>query len=193
MLREDNWTLPNVLTISRILLTPAFVMAFESRRYDLAWGVFALAGLTDALDGFLARVLHQRTRLGSMLDPLADKVLLVTCFICLALNGLLPNWLATLAVSRDVIIVGGLVLLNFWGVEVKSGIAPSAWGKLTTLFQISLVFTVMLQESLGRYWPLVLDGLIYGTAGLTILSGFFYVRKGFALFPNPEADEGPRR
>lgn len=189
MLREDNWTLPNVLTISRILLTPVFVMAFESHRFDLAWGLFALAGLTDALDGLLARLLRQRTRLGSMLDPLADKVLLVTCFICLASGGFLPGWLVTLAVSRDALIVGGLILLNLWGVEVKSGIAPSIWGKLTTLFQISLVFTVMLQESLGRSWPLVLDGLIYGTALLTALSGLLYVRRGFALFPSPDEDE----
>ncbi len=189
MLREDNWTLPNVLTISRILLTPAFVMAFEGRRFDLALGLFAVAGLTDGLDGLLARLLRQRTRLGSMLDPLADKVLLVTCFICLASGGFLPSWLATLAVSRDAIIVGGLILLNFWGVEVKSGIAPSLWGKLTTLFQISLVFLVMLQESLGRSWPLVLEGLVLGTAAFTALSGFLYVCKGFALFPHPGEDE----
>ena len=78
-------------------------------------------------------------------------------------------------------------------VEPRLLIAPSAWGKLTTLFQISLVFTVMLQESLGRSWPLVLEGLVLGTAAFTALSGFLYVRKGFALFPQPDEDERQRR
>ncbi|HMM40150.1 MAG TPA: CDP-alcohol phosphatidyltransferase family protein [Desulfovibrio sp.] len=192
-LREDNWTIPNLLTISRILLTPAFAAAFTSHRFDLAWGLFALAGLTDALDGLLARLLHQRTRLGGMLDPLADKVLLVTSFICLSLAGFLPAWLAALVVSRDAIIVGGLVMLNFWGVEVRNKIRPSLWGKLTTAAQISLVFMVMLQESLGCSWPLLQDGLILLAAALTAVSGLHYVLRGFALFPVPDDDERFRR
>ncbi|MES9995048.1 CDP-alcohol phosphatidyltransferase family protein [Desulfovibrio aminophilus] len=192
-LREDNWTIPNLLTISRILLTPAFVVAFIGHRFDLAWGLFALAGLTDALDGLLARLLHQRTRLGGMLDPLADKILLVTSYICLSMAGFLPAWLVALVVSRDAIIVGGLVLLNFWGVEVRDRIHPSVWGKLTTAAQISLVFVVMLQGSLGRSWPLLLDGLIFLAAVLTVVSGVHYVRRGFALFPVPDEDEHIRR
>ncbi len=192
MFREDNWTLPNLLTISRILLTPGFVMAYANRRFDLAWALFAVAGLTDALDGLLARLLRQRTRLGSMLDPLADKVLLVTSFICLSLGGFLPNWLATLVVSRDAIIVGGLVVLNFWGVEVRSGIRPSLLGKLTTVAQIGLVLFVMAQESFGLWNPGLLEALVLLAAGLTLVSGFSYIRRGFALFPTSDEDERRR-
>lgn len=192
MYREDNWTLPNLLTISRILLTPGFVMAYANRRFDLAWALFAVAGLTDALDGLLARLLKQRTRLGSMLDPLADKVLLVTSFICLSLGGFLPSWLATLVVSRDAIIVGGLVVLNFWGAEVKSGIRPSLLGKLTTVAQIGLVLFVMAQETFGLWRPVLLEGLILFTAGLTLVSGLLYIRRGFALFPAPDEEERRR-
>ena len=84
MARNAIWTIPNILTIVRILLTPVFVMAYTSENFNLAWILFAIAGLTDALDGFLARIWNQRTELGAMLDPLADKTLLFTSFICLA-------------------------------------------------------------------------------------------------------------
>ena len=123
-LRENNWTIPNLLTVSRIMLTPGFVMAFVDQRFDLAWVLFAIAGFTDALDGTLARLLKQRSTFGAMLDPLADKILLVTSFICLAVQDWIPGWLSILVVSRDVFIVGGLALLNYSGVDVKRGIRP---------------------------------------------------------------------
>ncbi|MDP3426615.1 MAG: CDP-alcohol phosphatidyltransferase family protein, partial [Humidesulfovibrio sp.] len=121
-MRENNWTIPNLLTVSRILMTPGIVMAFADKRFDIAWVLFALAGLTDALDGALARILKQRSSFGAMLDPLADKILLDTSFTCLAVQGWIPSWLAVLVVSRDVFIVGGLALLQYSGVDVKRGI-----------------------------------------------------------------------
>jgi len=185
--RDTIWTIPNLLTITRILLTPVFVMAYLNQRFDLAWALFAIAGLTDALDGFLARVLKQRTRLGAMLDPLADKCLLVTSFLCLASQGWIPKWLTVLVVSRDAIIVGGLALLHFWGVDIKSRIHPIWSSKFTTTSQILLVFFVMIQKTFDLEYPSVEMWIIVVTAALTVVSGVHYMLKGFGFFAEEEA------
>ncbi|MEF2144447.1 MAG: CDP-diacylglycerol--glycerol-3-phosphate 3-phosphatidyltransferase [Desulfovibrionaceae bacterium] len=183
MKKDSNLTIPNILTVLRILLTPGFVVAFLDNRLDLAWLLFAVAGFTDALDGFLARVLKQRTRLGSMLDPLADKVLLTTSYVCLSMVGMLPRWIAVMVVSRDIIIVGGLALIQFFGGEVRGRIMPSWLGKTTTLFQIGLVLFVMAERSLGVDYEAVRSFLMYSTAMLTGASGLDYIRAGFRLLP----------
>jgi len=180
--RDAIWTIPNILTIVRILLTPVFVMAYTSENFNLAWILFAIAGLTDALDGFLARIWNQRTELGAMLDPLADKALLVTSFICLALKGWLPVWLTVLVVSRDTIIIGGLAVLNFWGVDVRSRIKPIWISKFTTAAQIFLVIFVMLQRTFELDYHFALDLMVWITAAATVWSGIAYVRRGFELF-----------
>lgn len=182
--KDSNLTIPNVLTIIRILLTPGFVMAYSGERFDLAWGLFAVAGLTDALDGFLARLLKQRSWLGAILDPLADKILLDTSYICLALNGWLPNWISILVVTRDVLIIGGLALLRFLGVAVDQKIRPSWASKATTLFQILLVLFVMLQQSLDISYPAIFWSLAVMTVILTTLSGADYVHIGFKYLPD---------
>jgi len=182
-MRENNWTIPNVLTVSRILMTPGIVMAFADKRFDIAWVLFALAGLTDALDGLLARILKQRSNFGAMLDPLADKILLDTSFICLAVQGWLPTWLAVLVVSRDVFIVGGLGLLQYSGVDVQRGIKPVWFSKCATLVQIMLVLLIMVEHSLVLSYPvsrLLLEG---GVALLTVTSGVYYVFIGFKMIP----------
>ena len=182
MPRDAIWTIPNILTIGRILLTPVFVMAYTSENFNLAWILFAIAGLTDALDGFLARIWNQRTQLGAMLDPLADKALLVTSFICLSVKGWIPAWFTILVVSRDVIIIGGLAVLNFWGVDVRSRIKPIWISKFTTAAQIVLVISIMIQRTFGFGYGYVLAGMVGITAVATALSGMAYVRKGFELF-----------
>lgn len=189
MRREHNLTIPNLLTISRILLTPGFVIAFLDERFDLAWVLFAVAGLTDALDGILARVLKQRSRLGSILDPLADKLLLVTSFICLAVNGWAPRWLVVLVVSRDVIIVGGLTLIQLFGVDVRSRINPSWLSKTTTCVQISLVLFVMVQKSFKLDLSPGGAVLVYLTAVLTLVSLLHYIHTGFRLLPHGDESE----
>jgi len=185
-LRENNWTIPNLLTVTRIMLTPGFVMAFVDQRFDLAWVLFAIAGLTDALDGTLARILKQRSTFGAMLDPLADKVLLVTSFLCLALQGWIPRWLAVLVVSRDVFIVGGLALLNYSGVDVKRGIKPVWISKCATLAQISLVLLIMVEHSMDMFRPDIREWLVWTVALLTILSGAYYLVIGLRMFPHNE-------
>ncbi len=188
MSRDAIWTVPNILTIIRILLTPVFVMAYTSENFNLAWILFAIAGLTDALDGFLARIWNQRTQLGAMLDPLADKALLVTSFICLAAKGWIPIWFTVLVVSRDAIIVGGLAVLNFWGVDVRSRIKPIWISKFTTAAQILLVIVVMVGRTFDLSYPIFLTIFVWVTAVGTVLSGFAYVRKGFELFAEETGD-----
>lgn len=188
MSADTIWTIPNILTVVRILLTPVFAMAYISENFNMAWMLFAVAGLTDALDGFLARIWNQRTQLGAMLDPLADKALLVTSFICLAAKGWIPNWLTVLVVSRDAIIIGGLAVLNFWGVDVRSRIQPIWISKFTTAAQIILVIFVMLQRTFSFEYPTVLSVVVWTTAIATIWSGIAYVRRGFELFAEEGSD-----
>jgi len=183
-MRENNWTIPNMLTVSRILLTPGIVMAFADRRFDIAWVLFAVAGLTDALDGALARILKQRSSFGAMLDPLADKILLDTSFICLALQDWIPTWLAVLVVSRDVFIVGGLALLQYSGVDVKRGIKPVWFSKCATLAQILLVLLIMVEHSLVVSYPGTRLLLVATVALLTATSGVYYVNLGFKMVPH---------
>jgi len=182
-LRENNWTIPNLLTVSRIMLTPGFVMAFVDQRFDLAWILFAIAGFTDALDGTLARLLKQRSTFGAMLDPLADKILLVTSFICLAVQDWIPGWLSILVVSRDIFIVGGLALLHYSGVDVKRGIRPVWISKCATTAQIALVLLIMVEHSMQSFHPELRLGLVYAVAALTALSGGYYLVIGLRMFP----------
>ncbi|MBN2140915.1 MAG: CDP-alcohol phosphatidyltransferase family protein [Desulfovibrionaceae bacterium] len=183
MTRENNWTIPNLLSIVRVLLTPAFVMAYLEHRFALAWVLFGVAGLTDALDGFLARLLKQRSRLGSMLDPLADKILLVTSFICLTMQGWIPSWLTVIVVTRDVIILGGLALLHFFGVEISRNISPLCSSKITTSLQIILVLFVMFQRTFSLDYPQLQEIIVAATAFMTMFSGLHYVLRGLAFFP----------
>ncbi|WP_243366326.1 CDP-alcohol phosphatidyltransferase family protein [Fundidesulfovibrio soli] len=179
-----NWTIPNALTMARILLTPFFVVLFLDGNYFGALSMFFLAGLSDALDGLLARLLDQRSALGAILDPLADKILLVTSFICLAHAGWIPLWLAVLVVSRDVIILGGIALLTFWGRDMRQSIHPSLVSKLTTATQMALVLTGFLvgMDVWGGAGKALLLGLVWIAAALTVVSGGHYVAKGLAMF-----------
>lgn len=178
----SNWTIPNALTIARILTTPLFVVLFLDENYLAALSMFFLAGVTDALDGFLARVLDQRSQLGAVLDPLADKVLLDTAFVCLAQADWVPLWLAVTVVSRDVLILGGVALLTFWGQDMRASIKPSAVSKATTAFQMTLVLVAFVQGGAGWAIGAAADVLAWATGLLTIVSGAHYVFKGLAMF-----------
>jgi len=185
MALENNWNLPNSLTVFRVLVTPGFVLAFIKGQVEIAWGLFALAGFTDALDGFLARVLKQRTTLGAMLDPLADKVLLVAAYLCLGLWEWIPTWLTVVVISRDVIIIGGLALLTFWGTDIRAEIRPSMISKVNTNAQILLIFLVLAERSLDFHRPGLEMVLTFLVGGLTFVSGIHYVIRGVSLFhPN---------
>ncbi|WP_051617164.1 CDP-alcohol phosphatidyltransferase family protein [Desulfonatronovibrio hydrogenovorans] len=178
----SNWTIPNLLTIIRIFITPAFVVAFFNEDYILALTLFVLAGLTDGLDGFLARVLKQRSRLGAMIDPLADKFLLLTSFVCLGVQGWIPFWLIVVVISRDLIVIGGLFVLHIFGINVKNKINPTLDSKLNTLFQIILLLVAMAAYTFDVSGLLLLTSILVFLVGfLTIFSGVRYVLLGFSF------------
>jgi cardiolipin synthase len=176
--------LPNAITVTRILLVPPFVL-FLLRGHDTgALAVFAAAAISDFIDGFLARRLRQQTALGRFLDPLADKLLAGTAFILLALRHVLPDWLTVVVISRECVIVVGMVLLNMLGVRVE--VAASRVGKWNTAFQLTTVCAVLLVGVLASSpWPPWLSpslALLYiATATTTIISGFQYLFRGLRL------------
>src|SRR6202162_5748059 len=136
------FTVPNQLTFLRLGFLPLFIISIHYDRYQLALVILIVAGLTDALDGVLARSLNQKTALGAYLDPIADKLLLSSSFVVLALNRKISWWLTTLVLSRDVILLTSAAVIL-----VVSGyrkFPPSIYGKITTALQILLVFAVVL-------------------------------------------------
>ncbi len=166
-------TLPNIITLARLLAVPATVWLMLTQRLDLAFIVFLLAGLSDGVDGFLARRLGMESRLGALLDPIADKALLSGVMLLLAWLGLLPVWLAALVVGRDLLITGGYGLL--WLRGMPPPIAPLLISKLNTAAQIALAATALCLGGFG--WPGsgTVEVLGWLTAGTTLVSGLAYV------------------
>ncbi len=174
------FTIPNQLTLLRMLLVPVFVTFMIYKRWGSALFVFVTAALTDALDGYLARRLNQKTLLGAVMDPLSDKVMMVSSFVVLSEQGLLPPWLTVIVVSRDALLVGGVVLLRLFGTgELR--IEPAFVGKLTTFFQV-LTVAAVLSFKVASFSPGMLLRVLYGvTAAMTLLSGYVYFRRGREL------------
>jgi cardiolipin synthase len=172
--------LPNLLSIGRILCAPLFIILLLNQLYGWALLTFVVAALTDAADGLLARLLKQRTVLGTYLDPAADKLLNASSYITLAILNLLPSWLAVIVVSRDVIICLGLMIL-FWTSHPLE-IRPSIASKLTTGFQFcTIVFA--LWAAYGAPAPnLLMFFLKWGTAIGTVVSGLQYIGRGIKIF-----------
>src|ERR1700727_2770193 len=136
------FTVPNQLTFLRLAFLPLFIIAIKYDNYAVAMAIFVIAGFSDMLDGFLARSLNQRSPIGAYLDPIADKLLLSSSYIVLALKGKIGWWLAILVLGRDVLIlVACAVILLAAGYRL---FPPSFWGKATTLFEILLVILALL-------------------------------------------------
>jgi len=170
-------SIPNFLSLFRIILVPVTVIFLIDGSFFTALAIFTLAGVTDALDGFLARVLSQKTVLGAYLDPLADKALLTSCFVTLSIMGIIPGWLAVVVVSRDFIILLGISILFM--VSVPFEIKPIFVSKVTTAVQIMTVFLALAFKTLGGDGhPLFIHSLHWLTAGFTIISGFHYLIRG---------------
>src|SRR5579864_6137537 len=167
------FTVPNQITFLSLGLVPLFIILVFYRRYNWALGILILAALTDSMDGLLARSLNQKTRLGAYLDPIADKLLLSSSFVVLALNGQIRWWLTILVLGRDVLILtAAAVILVTTGYRA---FPPSIYGKLATTMQILLVFTV-LAAAVFHNPSLIMARrlLVYLVAGLTVFSGFHY-------------------
>lgn len=170
-------SIPNFLSLFRIILVPVTVIFLIDGSFFTALAIFTLAGITDALDGFLARVLSQKTVLGAYLDPIADKALLTSCFVTLSILGIIPGWLAVIVVSRDFMILLGISILFM--VSVPFEIRPIFVSKLTTAVQIITVFLALAFKTLGGDGhPLFIHFLYWLTAGLTTISGFHYILRG---------------
>ena len=167
------WTVPNQITLLRLGFLPIFLILISYEHYRWALAVLVLAGLSDGIDGLLARQLNQRSSLGAYLDPIDDKLLLSSSFVILAFKKEIAWWLTIIVLSRDVLIlVVAVVIILIWGYRP---FPPSLLGKMTTFFQIVLVFTVVL----GAGYPNPLLGsikqiLIYLVAALATVSAFQY-------------------
>jgi len=177
-------TLPNILSLMRILLTPVFIWATVQRRSWLAFGVFLLAGATDALDGFTARHFRLKTNVGLWLDPLGDKTLLTAAFVVLTFPrwstpNTLPLWLTVICVGRDVLIALG-ALIFVW-IRGRTQFRPSLLGKASTVFGVVVLLVVLVLNGLGM--SLGSLGILYFlTAALTGLSGVHYIVAGVDRF-----------
>jgi cardiolipin synthase len=166
-------TAPNLLTLLRICLAPFLVDAVLEGKFALSFGLFVAAGLTDALDGLLARVLQQRTRLGQYLDPVADKLLLSAIFLVLMHEGLIPTMVTVLVFGRDVGIL--LVAAILYAAVGRREFKPSIFGKANTLAQVSAVAAVLLHQLTSASWVVVFRTLaLDATIILTVVSGLHY-------------------
>ena len=171
-------TLANRLTILRILMTPVITVLLLYRQMGAALALFLLAGITDGLDGLVARSRKQKTTLGMVLDPVADKLLLTTTVVTLTILKELPRWFTIIVVSRDVLLIGGsLILYMFLG---KIGMPPSWMGKATTGFQLVTALCAMLDDFIPDLHAAVLP-LAVITLTLTIASGLDYIYRGARL------------
>ena len=175
---HDVVTIPNMLTFSRICAVPLAIWLVLKRDCEGAALLFVLAGLTDALDGWLARR-RGISVLGTMLDPLADKLLLTSMFITMAAIRILPIWLAILVVFRDVLIIGGILVLRLLDNPVV--IRPLLISKLNTTAQIALVALTLAGAGFGFEMPLVRTSLIVAVSVTTFISGVAYVLRGVKL------------
>ena len=171
-------TLANRLTILRILMTPVIIVLLLYRQLGAALALFVLAGITDGLDGFIARSRGQRTALGMVLDPVADKLLLMSVVIVLSILKELPWWFAVIVVSRDVILIGGAFILYIFVGQVS--MPPSWLGKLTTGFQILTVLLTMLDNFVPSLQCTVFPVAVVALA-CTIGSALQYVYRGCRL------------
>ncbi|MBZ5501338.1 MAG: CDP-alcohol phosphatidyltransferase family protein [Acidobacteriia bacterium] len=168
------FTVPNQLTLLRLAFLPFFVIAIEYEHYALALGILVAAGISDGLDGLLARELNQKTPLGAYLDPIADKLLLSSSYVVLALKAKISWWLAILVLSRDVLLLAAsAVILVTIGYRP---FPPSVWGKATTFFEILLIVLVLVVAVWNVNGALWIARWVCGflVAALVMISGVHY-------------------
>ena len=167
--------IPNLITGLRILLVAPFLWALLGERYSMALLLFVIAGASDALDGFLAKYFSWTSELGGLLDPIADKLLLIGAILALGWLNELPGWLVALVILRDLLIVGGAV--SYHALIERFEAAPLMISKLNTLVQLILVCAVIIHYGMIPLSEGLLTGLIMLTALTTVWSGAAYVRQ----------------
>jgi cardiolipin synthase (CMP-forming) len=168
------WTAPNQITLLRLIFIPFVIIAVFDGNWGWALGLLVAAGLSDALDGLLARALHQQTMLGQYLDPIADKLLLSSLFLVLSFVKKIPWKYAVVVFSRDLCLVATSVVLH--AVVGFRDFRPSIFGKLNTACQIATVFFVVLSQVVEARWlTMLVKFLLYATFALATISGVHYV------------------
>lgn len=166
-------SLPNLISLGRLLLVPLAIWLILGHRYGTAFWIFVAAGVSDALDGFIAKHFDRRTRLGALLDPIADKALLVSVYVTLGLANQLWPSLVILVVFRDVMIVGGFLLIQAFAVPKHYD--PLYISKINTGLQLVLIAFVLAKLGLSADWDNIGDILSYAVITTTVLSGLSYV------------------
>jgi cardiolipin synthase (CMP-forming) len=165
--------IPNFITLARMLMTPLAVMMIISQRFLPAFLIFILAGVSDAIDGFIAKNFNLRTELGAYLDPLADKALLISIYVSLAIYAGLSAWITITVVSRDVMIV--VAVLVSWLLDKPVEIRPVLVSKLNTVAQITLAGFALGVRAYGLEEALLQTSLQWIVAATTLASGGFYI------------------
>ena len=168
-------SIPNIITLGRILLVPFIVWAIASNQMEIAFAIFIVAGVSDAVDGFLAKRFNMASELGALLDPLADKALLVSIYMALGIWGAVPRWIVILVVSRDIMIVGAVMLAWLLGKPIAA--KPLMVSKINTAAQIAFAGLVLASLGFGFDGGIVLDVAMAVVAALTLLSIAAYVRE----------------
>ena len=177
-------TVPNIITLIRFVLVPAVIFAMLTGHLGWALGGFVAAGISDAVDGFIARQFNQRTTLGAYLDPVADKLLLVSVFVVLGFMGDLPLWLVVAAVSRDALIIGAVLLSNVMGHPVE--MRPFFVSKANTAIQIVLAAWVLAERAFDtsfgpfRHWMVILSAILTIASAAAYLVSWLKHMAGYA-------------
>ena len=179
--------IPNLICLLRMMLVWPVVMALREGNNALALGLFTVAAISDGLDGYLAKRFGWTSQLGKVIDPLADKLLLVSVFITAAWLELVPWWVSAAAIARDVMIVLGAIIFRIWFGPLKG--RPTIISKINTLFQLGYLVGVMLVAAFGILPKDIVDALAYVMVVTTILSGGDYVyaftKRAWDLPPGP--------
>ena len=178
--------LPNLLTLLRMGAVPVLILFLHNGHYDVALVIFLAAGITDGLDGWIAKRFGFVTRLGAILDPLADKMLIVSTYVMLVLAGDIPFWLLLLIGFRDLGIIAGVLVLQTLHGEIQ--MRPSPVSKLNTFLQISLVVFVMVERVGLLALPVVTEILLWLVAATTMASALHYI---YFWFIRPADSAGP--
>jgi cardiolipin synthase (CMP-forming) len=166
-------SIPNIITLGRILLVPIIVWAIASSQMEIAFAIFIVAGVSDAVDGFLAKRFNMSSELGALLDPLADKALLVSIYVALGIWGAVPRWIVILVVSRDIMIVGAVIVSWLFGKPIP--MKPLMVSKLNTVAQVAFAALVLAALGFG-FSPLPYDIILMGFVTVfTLLSVSFYL------------------
>jgi len=166
-------SIPNIITLGRILLVPIIVWAIASSEMEIAFAIFFIAGVSDAVDGFLAKRFNMASELGALLDPLADKALLVSIYVALGIWGAVPHWIVILVVSRDIMIVSAVIVSWLFGKPVP--MKPLMVSKLNTAAQVA--FAALVMAALGfRFNPVPYDQILMGLVTVfTLVSVSLYL------------------